>query len=79
MPEPTPTNWFKQQREAIGKKQEQIAEELGTAQSTVSGWENGQPPKVKMAQAIADAYGVTARKVIDVIYDMHKSAALASK
>lgn len=66
-------NWFRQRRDALKKTQGEIAKALGTIQSTVSTWELGQPPKLAMVHQLATVYGVSPKKIRDVIGEMHEA------
>lgn len=71
-------NPWKSLREKAGKTQLQIAIETGYVPSAVSAWENGGGnPHLKNAAVVAKAYGVTERRIIDIIVAQKQAAGAA--
>lgn len=68
-----------QLRDATGKTQKQVADELGVALSTIAMYEIGaRTPSLKIAKKLAEFYGV---KVDDIFFgsDAHETRAERTK
>ena len=53
------------QRKAKGMTQQQVADELGVSNKTVSSWETGAScPDISMLPVLAELYGVTCDEII---------------
>jgi transcriptional regulator with XRE-family HTH domain len=55
---------LKSAREVIQKSQDEIAEELGVTQGTVSGWERGAIPHRDRWIEVAKAYGISMKELL---------------
>jgi transcriptional regulator with XRE-family HTH domain len=76
MPENEP-NQFRKWRDAAGLTQFAAAIAMGVTTGAVSGWELGQTPSLKLADKIAEVYGVPVAKVLEAMREMAVTAATA--
>jgi transcriptional regulator with XRE-family HTH domain len=71
-------NFFKSQREKIGKSQFEIAVLAGFTPSAVAAWETGRAvPKLRNAAKLATVYEVTEKRLTDAIVEQSKAPATA--
>lgn len=75
-----PDNFFKTQRDKINKSQFQVAVDAGVTPSTVAAWETGRAtPRVKNAERLAQAYGVSESRMTAEIVAQSKGEPATAK